>query len=206
MSLIGFLAVLITIGPATAQPARRTTAVDRLRTLEVECDRAFAHERALAVQWALENDVPLREVLPDGRITEIVSVTGNCPSVLTTFNATAADSISADEVYSGGSAGLALNGAGVVLHEWDGGGVRTSHVELIGAVTWADDTFTGDSSHSTHVAGTMVGLGVSASARGMAFAATVDAYDWGSDTAEMAAAAAAGARISNHSYGWIRGW
>ena len=97
-SLIGFLAVLITTGPTAAQPAGRTTAVDRLRTLEAECDRAFSHERALAVQWALDNDVPMREVLADGRITEIVSVTGNCPSVLTTFNTTAADSISADEV------------------------------------------------------------------------------------------------------------
>ncbi len=84
--------------------------------------------------------------------------------------------------------------------------MRTSHAELIGGVTWADDTFTGYSDHSTHVAGTMVGLGVSASARGMAFAATVDAYDWGNDTSEMAAAAAGGARISNHSYGYIRGW
>ncbi|MEE8458901.1 MAG: hypothetical protein V3S08_03455, partial [Phycisphaerales bacterium] len=70
-SLIGFLAVLVTIGPATAQPATRTTAVDRLRALEVECDRAFGHEHALAAQWALDNEVPLREVMPDGRITEI---------------------------------------------------------------------------------------------------------------------------------------
>ena len=46
-SLIGFLAVLITIGPATAQPAGRTTAVDHLRSLEVECGRAFGHESAL---------------------------------------------------------------------------------------------------------------------------------------------------------------
>ena len=198
--------MLITTGPTAAQPAGRTTAVDRLRALEVECGRVYGHERALAAQWAIENEVPLREVLADGRITEIVSVTGSCPSVLTTDNAAASDSISADEVYSGGSAGLNLNGAGVVLYEWDGGGVRASHVELIGAVTWADVSFTTDSSHSTHVAGTMVGLGASASARGMAFAATVQAYDWGNDTAEMAAAAAAGARISNHSYGWIRGW
>ena len=93
-----------------------------------------------------------------------------------------------------------------MLHEWDGGDVRTSHLELIGGVTWADDTFTTLSDHSTHVAGTMVGLGAAASARGMAFGATLQAYDWGNDTSEMAAAAAAGARISNHSYGYIRGW
>ena len=89
-SLIGFLAVLITIGPATAQPAGRTTAVDHLRSLEVECGRAFGHERALPARWALQNEVPLHEVFPDGRITETVSVTGRCPWVLSTLNATAA--------------------------------------------------------------------------------------------------------------------
>ncbi len=200
------LGALLTIGPVAAQPAARTTAVERLRQLEQECSRAFVHEKALAAQWALENGVPLREVLPDGRITELVSVSGGCPAVKTTLNLVAADSVSADELWPGGASGLDLNGSGVVLYEWDGGEVRSSHVELVGAVTWADDTTPGLSDHSTHVAGTMVAIGADPSARGLAFAASVQAYDWSNDDAEMAAAAAAGARISNHSYGWIRGW
>ncbi len=205
-SLIGFLGVLLVIESAAAQPAGRATAVDRLLAIETACGQAFDHERAIAAQWALDNEVPLREVLPDGRITEIISVSGSSPAVKTTLNASAAASVSADVVWPGGTAGLSLNGSGVVLHEWDGGLVRTSHVELIGAVTWADVNTPSLSNHSTHVAGTMIGLGASASARGMAFAASLQAYDWGNDDAEMAAAAAAGARISNHSYGWIRGW
>ena len=204
--LAAILGALLTIGPVAAQPARRATAFDRLAQLEREFTQTFLHEQAVAAQWALDNDVPLREVFSDGRITELVSVSGDGPAVKTTFNEVAAQSVSADALWPGGSAGLNLNGSGVVLYEWDGGEVRGSHVELFGAVTWADDTSPGLSNHSTHVAGTMVAIGAYPSSRGMAFAASVQAYDWLNDTAEMAAAGAAGALISNHSYGWIRGW
>jgi hypothetical protein len=40
----------------------------------------------------------------------------------------------------------------------------------------------------------------------MAYAAKLDAYDWNSDESEMAAAAAQGLLMSNHSYGLITGW
>ena len=42
--------------------------------------------------------------------------------------------------------------------------------------------------------------------RGMAYAAHLNAYDWNSDTAEMASAAAGGLLVSNHSYGIAAGW
>ena len=48
--------------------------------------------------------------------------------------------------------------------------------------------------------------GVQANAKGMAFEAELRALDWNSDTAEMASEAATGMLLSNHSYGFGRGW
>ena len=59
------------------------------------------------------------------------------------------------------------------------------------------------------MAGTLIGAGghpFYPQARGMAYAAHLDAYDWNSDTAEMALAAANGMLVSNHSYGIAAGW
>ena len=200
------LCVLIASETALAPPTGRVTNLQALQKLEEACSQQFRREQATAAAWARRNGVPMREKHADGHITELFSISGGSPLARTTLNASAADSVSVDELWPGGATGLNLSGAGVVLHEWDAGGVRTSHVELTGVTTWADDTSPGYSSHSTHVAGTMVGLGIVPAARGMAWGATLHSYDWSDDNAEMAAAAAAGARVSNHSYGWIRGW
>ena len=44
-----------------------------------------------------------------------------------TDNVTSSKTISTDKVYPGGVAGYSLTGSGVVLGEWDAGGVRTTH-------------------------------------------------------------------------------
>jgi hypothetical protein len=123
-------------------------------------------------------------------------------------NLNAARTISTDDVWPGGSGGLSLSGSGTVLGQlaiWDGGGVLTTHQELSGRVTQMDSPG-GTHYHSTHVAGTMIGAGVDASAKGMSFQGTLAAYDWNSDDSEMASAAAAGMNVSNHSYGYATGW
>ncbi|MCF8348449.1 MAG: S8 family serine peptidase, partial [Bacteroidales bacterium] len=111
---------------------------------------------------------------------------------------------STNEVYSGGGAGLNLDGTGISVCEWDGGTIRTTHQEFgtratnidASAVNW----------HSTHVAGTIIAAGLNSAAKGMAYAAELRAYDWDYDNAEMATEAANGNQLSNHSYGWVRGW
>lgn len=95
-----------------------------------------------------------------------------------------------------------LEGVGMKVHEWDGGGVKITHQEFGGRVS-QKDTPTGFSAHATHVAGTMIAGGVNPAAKGMAPKATLDAYDWNSDEQEMTAAAAQGAILSNHSYGYL---
>ncbi|MCK4412320.1 MAG: S8 family serine peptidase [Candidatus Eisenbacteria sp.] len=123
-------------------------------------------------------------------------------------NLIAAQTVSTDEVWPGGSSGYELTGSGLALGAlavWDAGGVRLGHQEFGGRVVQMD-TPGSTHYHSTHVAGTLVAAGVDPSARGMAYQAPLAAYDWNDDDGEMAAAAASGLLISNHSYGFAAGW
>ena len=121
-------------------------------------------------------------------------------------NATAQQTISVDEVKTGGSAGYNLSGAGERLGIWDGN-VRTAHQEFGGRATTGDGGGT-LSAHGTHVAGTIAAGGANAAAQGMSHAVTLRCYNTGNDIAEMAAEAAAATPISasNHSYGPDYGW
>ncbi|HEX5131711.1 MAG TPA: S8 family serine peptidase, partial [Candidatus Krumholzibacteria bacterium] len=91
------------------------------------------------------------------------------------------------------------------LAVWDGAGVLLTHQEFGGRVTQVDGPLA-DGQHATHVAGTLIAAGVVGAARGMSYAAPLDAYNWTLDTSEMANAAANGLQVSNHSYGFATGW
>ncbi len=130
------------------------------------------------------------------------------PVFYATDNISAARTISTDDVWPGGSGGFSLTGSGTAqgkLGVWDGGGVLLSHQEFGGRVAQVDSPGA-THYHSTHVAGTMVASGVQANALGMSYEAYLNAYDWDSDDAEMAAAGGVGMNVSNHSYGSIGGW
>ena len=111
--------------------------------------------------------------------------------------------IKADQLYSGGSIGVNITGVGMVAGVWDPGLARESHELLVGHVTNQAGQSLAIDNHMTHVAGTIVGKDIASrpSARGIAFGATALAYDSQNDEAEMAAFAARGFLISNHSYG-----
>ena len=149
----------------------------------------------------------MRRILPGDRVLELQRIaSGNRPVFYITNNIVAADTVSTDEVWPGGSGGLSLNGSGMTIAEWDGGAVYADHFDLAGRVLQVDGA-TEISGHSTHVAGTLIGSGtLLIDTRGMAYAANLKAYDWNSDTAEMATAAATGQLVSNHSYGVAAGW
>ncbi|MHC4219481.1 MAG: S8 family serine peptidase, partial [Planctomycetota bacterium] len=204
--LVGMLFMLAAVQGAAAQPALQATQAQQLRQLEASHRAQFQLEHLAAQLWAQEHGRPMREVHADGRVTALMSLRDGRPHAYTTLNAAAADSNSTDELLVGGSSGLDLDGSGVLLHQWDGGEVRLTHLEFAGAVNWADDTTYGDSDHSTHVAGTLIANGLAPSAKGMSPGATLDAYDFYDDNAEMTAASLAGALVSNHSYGFVRGW
>ena len=160
--------------------------------------------KAKAVEWANRNGYPVTQE-KDGTFIEIQYIDeNNRPQYYGTDNATAAATISTNKVYAGGEAGLNLSGSGISVSVWDAGSVRSTHQEFGGRVTVVDPVTTND--HSTHVAGTIMASGVVAIAKGMAFEAGLRSLDWNNDAAEMATEAIAGALISSHSYGYIRGW
>ena len=154
--------------------------------------------------WAIEND------LGNGRIMRLQGLdeTGQPLYLMTESNANASATTRTNQLYSGGSLGLTLNGSSDAVKNrlgiWDGGAVFGTHAELANRVTQQDNV-TATDIHATHVSGTLIATGISAQARGMSFGANLKAWDFSNDIAEMTAAAKDLA-ISNHSYGFPAGW
>ena len=210
MKLLHLAAALFLFAGAGGASAQSTVAAEtrqsHLRALAANLQQRAAADRQAVAEFARRSGIPLRRALPNGGVLELQRIApGTGPVFYITNNILAAQTVSTDEVWPGGAAGLALTGAGMTMAEWDGGAVDATHFELAGRVTQVDGA-TVVSGHSTHVAGTLIGAGVLIDLRGMAFAASLDAYDWISDSMEMALAAAAGQLVSNHSYGIAAGW
>ncbi len=162
-------------------------------------------DRVAVEKRAKELRIPLTMSNETSTVTLMGFSDRGAPLYYTTHNSVSAATTSTDKVYPGGAAGLSLTGSGILLGEWDGGGVLTTHQELTGRVTQMDIPAS-LSDHATHVAGTLIASGVQAAAKGMAYAATLHAYDWDDDSTEMKTAAGNGLLVSNHSYGLITGW
>lgn len=85
-------------------------------------------DKSRALRAAQKMGIASRRELPNGRILELQRIVpGIGPVFYTTYNVDAADTVSTDEVWPGGSAGLDLNGSGMVMGEWDGGAVYSGH-------------------------------------------------------------------------------
>lgn len=201
----------------------------KIKQLKAELKETNEKRLKRALRLAKKNNWELRKQLQDGRIIELVDVDDfDQPVYFTTYNSTAADTINTDDVWPTGKAQLALTGKDVTVGVWDGGAVRTTHREFNNALITDEDGITTQqttkpraiqqdqnpdlsnplpiSNHATHVAGTIAAGGVWDEARGMANQATVHAYDWNNDDAEMLSEAEGGLLLSNHSYGFITGW
>ncbi|MBM3435746.1 MAG: PKD domain-containing protein, partial [Bacteroidetes bacterium] len=169
-----------------------------------EREKSFEAQKSFAVEWAKKNNLPATGE-KEGAWLEIQYIDEfGFPQYFKTDNVNAAATISTNKVYPGGGAGLNLTGTGIVVREWDGGTVLATHQEFGGRVTNVNSGST--HYHSTHVAGTPLASGVVSNAKGMAYQAALRAFEWNNDESEMASEAATGALMSNHSYGFIRGW
>lgn len=125
------------------------------------------------------------------------------PIFYTIFNAGSSATIGTNKMYPGGSLGLSVTGAGMTAGIWDGGKVRDTHQEFTGGKVILSDATATLSSHSTHVAGTIMASGFSPLRKGIAYGAQAKTYDWTSDYNEMLAFGTAGYLASNHSYGYV---
>lgn len=182
---------------------------EKLMQLSKHLQAEYEKRKAEAVRAAQQNGWIIKQEFANGTIMEIQALDEKgLPLYYITNNLNAAKTVDTDELWPGGSTGLNLTGSGIssgTLGEWDGGDVLTTHQELSGRVTDGDGS-SGTSSHTTHVAGTIISAGNDSNAKGMAYQANLDAYDWNNDYSEMSSAAASGMILSNHSYGYITGW
>jgi len=175
-----------------------------LHELQTKYEQNFIREKKEALikakeqGWEIQgfdhgNYYELMRLTPDGK-----------PVYYITDNYHAAHTIRTDELYSGGSLGLNIQGQNMIVGLWDGGAVRATHTLLSGRVEQRDGAVftnpTMGNRHATHVTGTMIANG-QLQYRGMAFEASAWTHDWNNDDSEMVAEAANGLLVSNHSYG-----
>lgn len=208
IALLLLLTSLVLTSQAFAQsPVAVETRQSELRGIAANLQQRDEASRQEVAAFARKSGIPIRRKLPGGGVLELQRIVpGIGPVFYITNNIIAAQTVSTDEVWPGGTALLSLDGTGMTMAEWDGGAVDAGHFEFTGRVTQVDGAAV-ISEHSTHVAGTLIGAGfLYEDLRGMSYAASLDAYDWNSDTAEMAVAAANGQLVSNHSYGTAAGW
>jgi subtilisin family serine protease len=188
-----------------------------LDTVELErLARTFRHEvengRTAVYRNLLQNPDAAQRVLNETPGIQLMYMRpSGQPVFYREHNLNAAKTVRAYDVWPGpvGLGNYGVDGSTTSAGElgvWDGAGVRLTHQEFNGRVTQVDGPIA-HGQHSTHVAGTMISAGLIPNARGMSYGSpSLYAYDWFSDTAEMALAGANGMQISNHSYGFATGW
>tara|TARA_R110000868_G_scaffold408293_5_gene690991 strand:- start:20479 stop:24090 length:3612 start_codon:yes stop_codon:yes gene_type:complete len=128
------------------------------------------------------------------------------PLIYESANLEAAQSVNNNQIWGGGIAGLDLSGSGILIGYWDENQPRLTHQEYSGRVSFEDSESGSNNPHATQMVGTMIATGVKSEARGMANLATVEAWNWNSDLAEMAIEAASGLLVSSHPYIETAGW
>lgn len=167
-------------------------------------------KRRQVEEFAVSNKIQIRKEFSDGKVLELVHVENGHPWYYSTNNSSAAATTKANQFWQGGRLELNLDGSTLPpIGIWDAGAVLADHQEFLSNGTSRivqQDKAASVSTHATHVAGTLAAGGINSKAKGMAFNARINAYDWTNDNAEMAAAAASGMLISSHSYGYTYGW
>jgi subtilisin-like proprotein convertase family protein len=191
--------------------------LDLLKELQVYYKNKEAAEKKAAYEAAQRNGWPII-IEKDGVYQELMKLTPDGYPVYfsTESNVIAARSTRANFLNEGGGLGLNLDGQGMIARVWDGGPVRgthnafyTSSTNFTSRITNVDVAFVSastNSSHGTHVAGTILSLPWSTtttvlSTKGMATKATGRTFDWTDDESEAISEAAIGMLLSNHSYG-----
>ena len=161
---------------------------------------------AEAVRQQRVNEFQLRTGLPvrsEAWMTYDVAPDG-MPLYMADDNRVAGHSTKASAIHN--TAPYAVDGDGVTVGVWEINGVY-AHPEFADRLSVQEVAAT-NSSHATHVTGTIAAAGDDADAIGAATAVSVQSWDAAGDIAEMFAAAGGETPLplSNHSYGPVIGW
>ena len=198
------IALLLAFSPLRGQ--QKDTHVEALVSFSKQKWTEAREEKKAAEAYATEHDLPTHYQDDNGCYHELQRI--NSDGILMYYisdNTEAARTICTNYVCDGGRDDLSLDGNGIELRMWDAGAVRLTHQEFTSRISSGDNNTTLNS-HATHVAGTMIASGINPKAKGMASQARLKSFDWCYDASEMALEASEGALISNHSYGYGRGW
>ncbi|MFN0275041.1 MAG: hypothetical protein ACKVPJ_04800, partial [Chitinophagales bacterium] len=166
----------------------------------------YRNQKTFAEDFLHQRNLPFSFLTADSSYAEIKSLENGLPVFYTTDNVNSCKTISSNQVWSGGTAGLSLSGNGISLRIWDGGSVSLSHQEITGRSTLGSGQDASVHYHAAHVAGTMIASGVNSSAKGHAYDADLVSFDWNFDIEEISDEVANGMLLSNHSYGIAGGW
>jgi len=192
-----------------------TSALAQVQVKQLQRLDSLYHQRQSEAEFRMSKYITKRRSAReikriDGSIMLMVDVSpSGIPIYVKSDNIEVASSLGVNELYSGGTLGLNLQGEGMQIGIWDEGKVRNDHVELAGRVTQMDNPGPTFNTHATHVLGTLMASGVNANAAGMSPKATAIAYDFNGDVSEMISQAAPDQTsiiLSNHSYGTLSGW
>lgn len=179
-----------------------------LQALSNRLKETFNERRAAALEIAQQRNLPLTGKTADGSYYALQYLDDDGRLVYyQTRNLTAAQLSSVDKLWAGGALGLNLSGSTIIIGMWDGGEVRSTHLEFGNPtrIVWKDDP-SDLNSHATHVAGTIMAEGVDEWAKGMSYEAILHAWDFYGDIGKISAAASNDMLLSNHSYGLLTGW
>jgi hypothetical protein len=208
--IAALLALLLVIGYTTDEAlAQQTLDPPAITDVDVASvlatlRRVEAEQKAEAATWATRRNLPLALAQSGGGRVQIVGMEAGRPVYLTSLNRAAAERTHTATLHPGHALGFNLTGKGLDIGIWDGGLPLRTHQEFGGRIYAGDHV--DDENHATHVAGTLIASGVRPEAQGMAYEASLRAYDWNDDATEMTTEAARGVLVSNHSYGLIAGW
>lgn len=205
-SLLILLLVSISVFSQNQQSVKRiqqATRVDYLKSFSDNQKKKFDLSFNLANSLADKNNWR-KIIITDTTYSRLVGVTKDLkPIYYMTENRNAGITSRANQLYSGGSLGISIEGDGMLAGVWDAGSPLLTHELFSNRISLSDNS-PYLHPHASHVAGTIIGTDAvqNGNARGMAFKGNANAYDWDNDVAEVANAAANGLLISNHSYGY----
>ena len=185
---------------------------EEIENLKYVLNEQYLERKKRVSSYLKINKTKISKTKIDDKTYYIYDIIDGKPRYITTDNVDCAIVTKTDELHSGGGLNLNLEGENMILGIWDSESALGTHVEFeddqiipqsrIIYAEYPGGVFGGViSDHATHVAGTIAAKGVDPDAKGMAPKVTIRSYDFDRVQPELAAEAASGLLLSNHSWG-----